>query len=264
MKGRRGKARYGFDAPGVMLGLLGAGIAGSALGWAVFTYTGGWLQVAGGVTAAAALVPLVLGLSMVAYGLIGKHRMRDHMLGLIDWRGDESVLDIGTGRGLLMIGAAKRLGRRGRTTGIDIWRSEDLTDNTLDRLAENVAIEDVEDRVALMTEDARKLCFPDASFDAILSLYCIHNIEDLAERKAALFEVARVLKPGGRALIGEWLPTHRYAEIFREAGLSVRASRTHFGTALTLMWMVDAEKPAVAGSKASIGSRINEVSHVSA
>jgi arsenite methyltransferase len=166
--------------------------------------------------------------------------MRDHMLSLIDWRGDERVLDIGTGRGLLLIGVAKRLVRGGTATGIDIWRAENLTDNTLDRLAENVG---VENSVTLMTEDARKLSFPDASLDVVLSLYCIHNIEDKVEHKAPLLEIVRVLEPVGRALIGEYLPIHRYADIFRAAGMTVRSSRTHSGIALALMWMIDAQKP---------------------
>ena len=251
------KGHYGFDAPGVMRGLLVVGLGGVGLGWIAAILADGWPEVAAVSLAVIATVPLVLGLSMVGYGLVGKHRMRDHMLGLIHWRGDEQVLDIGTGRGLLLIGAAKRLGRGGRATGIDIWRAEDLTDNTLDRLAENVSVEGVEDSVALMTEDARKLSFPDASFDVVLSLYCIHNIEDKAEQKAALLEIVRVLKPGGRALIGEWLPTHRYADIFRAAGMTVHGSRTYFSTALTLMWMVDARKPDTAGA----GDKKKEMHH---
>jgi arsenite methyltransferase len=246
MKTASGKAQYGFDAPGVMRGLLAAGLGGCVIGGLLAGLSDGWLQVAALALAAISMVPLVLGLSMVVYGVIGKHRMRDHMLSLIDWQGDERVLDIGTGRGLLLIGAAKRLVRGGTVTGIDIWRAEDLTDNTLDRLAENVGAEGVENSVTLMTEDARKLWFPEASFDLVLSLYCIHNIEDKAEQKAALMEIVRVLKPGGRALIGEWLPTHRYADIFRAAGMTVRSSGTHFATALTLMWMVDAQKPMTA------------------
>ncbi len=245
MKTPSGKAHYGFDAPGVMRGLLAGGLGGLVLGIAAALLATGWLRAAGVGLAAVAGVPLILGLSMVVYGLIGKQRMRDHMLGLIDWRGDERVLDIGTGRGLLLIGAAKRLGRGGQATGIDIWRAEDLTDNSLDRLAENVGAERVENAVTLLTADARKLPFPDASFDVVLSLYCIHNIEGRADQDAALAEIVRVLKPGGRALIGEWLPTHRYAGVFRTAGLTVRGSRTHFATALTLMWLVDAEKPAL-------------------
>ncbi|WP_379002120.1 class I SAM-dependent methyltransferase [Methylobacterium iners] len=228
-----------------MLKLLAAGASGLAVGAGLFLLAEGRLVLLAGVLVAASLVPLCLGLSMLVYGLLGKHRVRDHMIGLIAWRGDEQVLDIGTGRGLLLIGAAKRLGRRGQATGIDVWRSEDLSDNSLDRLAENVGLEGVEDNVALLTQDARQLSFPDASFDVVLSLFCIHNIESKAEQRQACREIARVLKPGGRVLVGEWLPTHAYAEAFREAGLRVNASRSHFLTALALMWMVDAEKPRV-------------------
>jgi arsenite methyltransferase len=243
MKAASGRATYGFDAPGVMRGLLVAGIGGVVVGAIAAGLATGWFRIAALTVGAVAIVLLLLGLSMVAYGVIGKHRMRDYMLSLIDWRGDERVLDIGTGRGLLLIGAAKRLQRGGTATGIDIWRAEDLSDNTLDRLAENVGLEGVEDRVALMTEDARKLSFPDAGFDVVLSLYCIHNIEQKAQQKAALLEIVRVLRPGGRAIIGEYLPTQRYADIFRAAGMIVHGSRTHFATALAPMWMVDVQKP---------------------
>lgn len=264
MQFQQGKARYGYDAPGVMFGLLGAGVFGIVAGAGVAAFTDGWLRILAITVATIAAVPLLLGASMVAYGLIGKHRMREHMLGLVTWRGDERVLDIGTGRGLMLIGAAKRLGKGGKATGIDIWRAEDLTDNTLDRLTGNVALEGVEDRAELITQDARKLSFDDASFDVVLSLYCIHNIEDKAEQKAALLEVARVLKPGGRALIGEYLPTHRYADIFREAGLTVHASRSHFATALTLMWMVDAERPAAVKQASPDRPDVTESSHAQA
>ncbi len=133
---RHGTARYGYDAPAVMFGLLAAGIFGLAVGSAASAFTGGWLHILGLAFSILAAVPLLLGMSMVAYGLVGKHRVREHMLGLIDWRGGERVLDIGTGGGLHLIGAAKRLGRGVQATGIDIWRAEDLTDNALGRLPE--------------------------------------------------------------------------------------------------------------------------------
>jgi arsenite methyltransferase len=44
---------------------------------------------------------------MLAYSL--KLNIRDRMLDMIHWKGNETVLDTGTGRGLLAIGAAKRL-----------------------------------------------------------------------------------------------------------------------------------------------------------
>lgn len=47
--------------------------------------------------------------------------------------------------------------------------------------------------------DARRLPFPGGAFDAVLSIYNLEHIEDLA---AVLMEVHRVLVPGGRFLVG--------------------------------------------------------------
>src|ERR1700760_2925712 len=46
---------------------------------------------------------------MLFYVKVGKYWHRDTMLSLHNWRGDEHVLDVGCGRGLLLVGAAKRL-----------------------------------------------------------------------------------------------------------------------------------------------------------
>jgi len=233
---------YGFDAPEIMRTMLGIGAVGLLLGSGLTLFLPEGWRVMGVLLLIVSLVPFGLGTCMVLYGYIGKIRMRDYMINRIAWKGDEQVLDIGTGRGLLLIAAAKKLSVNGRAVGIDIWRQEDLTDNSLEALATNVTAERVDNNVVLMTEDARKLSFPDASFDVVLSLYCIHNIEDKAEQKKACFEIARVLKPGGRALIGEYIPTHSYAGAFREAGLSVVFSRSFFGVAFAPMWMVEASK----------------------
>jgi predicted RNA methylase len=39
--------------------------------------------------------------------LFGKFRARDALLNAVPWRGDEQVLDVGCGHGLMLIGAAK-------------------------------------------------------------------------------------------------------------------------------------------------------------
>ena len=49
------------------------------------------------------------GLLFLLYVKVGKFRHRDFMLSLHPWRGDEQVLDVGCGRGLLLAGAAKRI-----------------------------------------------------------------------------------------------------------------------------------------------------------
>jgi cyclopropane fatty-acyl-phospholipid synthase-like methyltransferase len=50
------------------------------------------------------------------------------------------LLDVGTGRGLLMIGAARRL-TSGKAVGIDIWNVEDLSGNALKRTEDNIRAE---------------------------------------------------------------------------------------------------------------------------
>jgi len=238
------KAHYGYDAPGIMRGLtlggggavLVAGAPGAGL------RLPGWGLAACALLGVAGAVPLGLGLAMAAYGRWGKMRMRNRMLDLVPWTGREQVLDVGTGAGLLLVGAAKRA-PDGRAVGIDIWAAKDLSGNGPDVAGRNAMVEGVADRVEVLTADARHIPFPDGSFDRVLSLLCIHNIEGKAEQDAACREIARVLRPGGTVLVGDWLPTHVYAAAFQAAGLRVGASEPYMGTALALMWLVRADKP---------------------
>jgi ubiquinone/menaquinone biosynthesis C-methylase UbiE len=178
---------------------------------------------------------------MFAYGIKGKYRTRDLMLSKIKWTGNENVLDIGTGQGLLMIGAAKHLST-GKSVGIDIWSSKDLSDNSIHRTLANAELEGVKDKIEVRNEDARSLSFEDNSFDVILSLLCIHNIEPKVEQEKACLEIARVLKPNGTAIIGDYIPTTGYAKVFANAGLRVKSSKPYFTTAYALMWIVEVTK----------------------
>jgi ubiquinone/menaquinone biosynthesis C-methylase UbiE len=47
-------------------------------------------------------------------------------------------------------------------------------------------------------------------------MFCIHNIDDKKEQEKACFEIARVLKQNGTALIGDYIPTHQYAKYFEK------------------------------------------------
>jgi arsenite methyltransferase len=162
----------------------------------------------------------LVGSLMLVYSLVGKFRHRDHILGKVAWNGDEHVLDVGTGRGLLLIGSAKLL-TTGHATGIDIWNSEDLSGNGPEGLKANIAVEGVEAKTTIQSEDARAMSFPDASMDVVLSNVCLHNIYERPGRAKACREIGRVLKPGGIAVISDYKLMKEYAGEFRRAGLSV-------------------------------------------
>src|SRR5689334_31483 len=162
------------------------------------------------------------------------------MLNMVRWRGDEQVLDVGTGRGLLLIGAARRL-TSGRGTGIDVWSTKDLSGNSLERTQANVEVEGVKNKVTLQSDDARKLSFPDASFDVVVSNLCIHNIPK-AEGRQACREIARVLKPGGTALISDFINISFYQKVFVASGL--KASRTSLNLlSFPPLRLIQADKP---------------------
>jgi len=154
---------------------------------------------------------------MIWSSKFGKVRERETYLDLLAWRGDERVLDVGCGRGLFLIGAAKRL-TTGRAIGIDVWQAEDLSGNKPEATLDNARIEGVAERVEVQTADARKLPFDDDSFDVVLSSAALHNIYDAGERQTAVREIARVLKVGGRVLIDDVRHLSQYAQTLREAG----------------------------------------------
>lgn len=216
------KPDYGIDAPGVIRNLLVIGLALLAVSFFIgrVAMVGPRLRltmiITGGILVAE-------GLAMLAYSKLGKFRHRDRMLAKIDWRGDEQVLDVGTGRGVLLIGAAKRLST-GKAVGIDIWSTKDLSANEMEGTYANAELECVRERVELKTEDASRMSFGDATFDVVVSNLCIHNIEDPKSRASACREIARVLKPGGTAVISDFKHTAEYADVLAQAGLQVERS----------------------------------------
>jgi SAM-dependent methyltransferase len=158
---------------------------------------------------------------LVVVGIIaskfGKFRVRDALISRIAWRGDEQVLDVGCGHGLLLVAAAKRL-TTGRAVGIDIWSQFDQGDNHPENTARNARIEGVADRVEICDGDARKLDFPNESFDIVVSSLALHNIREKAERDQAIREIIRVLKPGGQVAIYDIKHISEYQKIFLETG----------------------------------------------
>ena len=186
------------------------------------------------------------GLLFLLYVKIGKFRHRDFMLGLHTWRGDENVLDVGCGRGLLLAGAAKRiaaLSGAGHATGIDVWSNVDMGGNSAAATQHNLDLEAVSSLCTLVSQPAQDMPFPDAAFDVIVSNLCLHNIYDAPTRRQALRQVVRVLRPGGIALISDYKRTGEYADEFRKAGLIVEEKRGSLITTFPPLTVVIARKP---------------------
>ena len=229
-----GKIDYGIDAPGVIAGLGLGGLAICIIQFFVERWVRGLYWWGG-----AWMVTAVL---MLAYARFGKFRHRERILDLARLSGGERVLDVGTGLGLLAIGAAKRLST-GRATGIDIFQKSDLSGNALDRTLANVAAEGVAARCEIRHEDARTLALADGGADVVVSNLCLHNIHPRAERERALAEIVRVVKPGGRAVISDFINTRQYAGFFRARGWTVSTRWFPFDTFPPLRIVV-ADKPA--------------------
>ncbi len=161
------------------------------------------------------------GFLFLFYVKIGKFHHRDRILSLHKWRGDEQVLDVGCGRGLLLAGAAKLLSGGGRATGIDIWSKVDMGGNSEAATLQNLELEGIRDRCTLLGVPAQEMPFPDGSFDVVLSNLCLHNIYDRETRRRALQQIVGVLMPGGVAILSDYKLTGEYAAQLQGAGLVV-------------------------------------------
>lgn len=137
----------------------------------------------------------------------------------------EQMLEVGPGTGHYAVPVAARLGAAGRLDIFDIQQA--MLDHTV-AAAERRGLSNVVPTLG----DARSLPYPDASFDGA---YLVTVLGEVPDPKQALCELARVLRPGGRLVVGEMLPDPHWVSPRRlergaaAAGLRFSARR---GTAL--------------------------------
>lgn len=103
---------------------------------------------------------------------------------LLALKGDEAVLDVGTGPGDFP-GRLRAEGHQGRIVGLD------FSAGMVARASEQHG------NVEFQQGDAATLLFPDAAFDVVTARHMLYHVPDVA---VALAEFRRVLKPGGRFL----------------------------------------------------------------
>jgi arsenite methyltransferase len=223
---------YGLDAPGVVIGNVRLGVIALVIGGVGFFFLrsprpdlAATLLIVGGTYG---MIMLVVSGMMTWGSRVGKMAAANRLLAAMPWRGSETVLDVGCGRGLLTVAAAKRL-TTGKVVGVDIWRAEDQSGNSAEAARANARAEGVADRIEIQDGDARQLPFPDRTFDAVVSSWALHNIEDAESRAAAVREIVRVLQPGGYVGILDIESTAEYMQALRIAGFTeISRSRPDF------------------------------------
>jgi ubiquinone/menaquinone biosynthesis C-methylase UbiE len=117
---------------------------------------------------------------------------------LLQPRPGERILEIGPGTGLQSLHVAPQLGAGGQLAIVDI--QQQMLDHVMTRAARH-SIGNISPHLAA----ADALPFPDAQFDAA---YLVTVLGEIPQRQAALAELRRVLKPGGRLVVGEFADRH--------------------------------------------------------
>ena len=210
----RRRGTYGIDAPYGPAFIA----AVAALNFAVAAINGKVLNLLAGL-----FVLAILGLYL--HGTLrGKFVVWAELLDRLNLRGDERILDMGCGRGAVLLMAAQHL-TTGRAVGVDLWRSVDQSGNSSEATQRNAVAEGVADRVELHTGDMTALPFEDNSFDVVVSSFAIHNISGRAGREKAVDEAVRVLRPGGRLTIVDVRATGQYQARLAKIGMSDVARR---------------------------------------
>lgn len=142
--------------------------------------------------------------------IITRRRLR----AVLDPKRDERVLEVGPGTGYYSLDVAATLSGG----HLDIF---DLQQEMLDHTMQRARHRDLRNMTATQG-DARALPYPDASFDAA---YLVAVLGEIPDQPAALRELARVLRPGGRLVVGElfgdphWVSPRRMQEHAGAAGL---------------------------------------------
>jgi len=135
------------------------------------------------------------------------HATAEHLVETADLQAGWKVLDVATGSGNAAIAAAR--------AGCEVV-GVDYVPALLERGRERARAEGL--AVDFREGDAEALPFPDASFDAVLSIYGAMFAPDPPR---AAREMVRVVRPGGRIGMGNWTPDGFVGEMLRMVGRHV-------------------------------------------
>lgn len=202
--------RYGVDAPLVPVTFLGAALLAGLL---ALTLTGGNRYL----FSALAALAVLSALWYLYASRRGKFRVWRRIIGRLGLTGNERVLDVGCGRGMVVITAARAL-PDGQLVGVDLWRTQDQLGNAQRAAMANAERAGVSGKVRFRTANMTALPFPDGSFDVVVSHLAMHHLRDRLMRATALAEMLRVTRPGGKLRITDVRFVDEYVEDLRASG----------------------------------------------
>lgn len=136
-------------------------------------------------------------------------KVHEVLLSQLDYDGKGTLLEIGCGSGALSIRAALSW-PEAEVTGMDYWGA--VYNYSQAMCESNARSEGVSERCRFLHGDARKLDFPDETFDAVVSNYVYHNING-SDKQALLLESLRVLKKGGVFALNDNMKPHMYGNM---------------------------------------------------
>ena len=241
-----GKTGYGIDDPRTLAELFAAGILSVAVGIIISAYTSASdpraaetaLLVGPGV----GFLILVVATALYWSSRLGKPRELAKIVGNLPWGGEEVVLDLGCGRGLASVLAAKRLDT-GYVAAVDVWSKARVSGNDPRSVLANAAREQVDSRVSPVKGVAAQLPLADRSVDIILSAVSVHHMVPRRQRDILFEEMNRVLKNGGRIGILDAGNGNEYASLLTSLGLvDVEMHRLRFSS-FPPFHVVQARKP---------------------
>jgi len=105
------------------------------------------------------------------------------------------ILDCGCGTGRHAIPLAKQMSKGSFLTGIDIYDTQSISVNSLQRVQKNAEIEGVSDRTKFTVGSVADIPFDNETFDIVTCMGVMHEVGKLKSK--AFQEIHRVLKPEG-------------------------------------------------------------------
>ena len=131
--------------------------------------------------------------------LITRARLKE----ILDPKAGDRILEVGPGTGYYTLDVAEWVKPDGEVEILDL--QAEMLDHTMRRAGERGLV-----NVTPTQSDATSMPYEDGTFDAA---YLVTVLGEVPDQDAALRELARVLKPGGRLIVGELIGDPHYVRL---------------------------------------------------